>query len=437
MLEPLIAGLFAIPLVVFLPLFILFFGIGVESKIAFGATYAFFPIVLNTIGGISQVDPRFVTVARSMGATERQMFRRVLLPAALPVIVTGLRIGCIIGFLSILGSEMIAGLRGLGSRIVWLAEGMNTAEMFAYIVFVIIMAAILNMSLTRLQKRFSEAGGAAMTEAGATLRAPSLPQARPFERLRRYFLQHPGAARLAIVIALFALWEIAGHTVLDPNFLSSPSAIIRAAPRVLAETGIQWALWASFYELAIAFVMSVVVGVAIGLPIGLHRFSLRSVLPLVLLLYSIPQVTILPLFVLYFGIGAGSKIAFGFSHGVFPIILNVIAGVQSVEDAHLTAARSMGATRLQTIRRVILPAMTPSLFVGLRLAMSATLLGVLLAELYVSTGGIGHYTRLFTDSFDPPATFTLVAALAVMALILNESVRRAERRASFWRAHQR
>lgn len=156
--EPLLAGLFAIPLIVFLPLFILFFGIDMESKIAFGATYAFFPIVLNTIGGISQVDPRYITVARSMGASDGQLFRRVLLPAALPVIVTGLRMGCIIGFLSILGSEMIAGLRGLGSRIVTLAEGMNSAEMFAYIVFVIIFAAILNTLLTDMQKRFGARG---------------------------------------------------------------------------------------------------------------------------------------------------------------------------------------------------------------------------------------------------------------------------------------
>ena len=155
-LEPLIAGLFAIPLVVFLPLFILFFGIGVESKIAFGASYAFFPIVLNTISGISQVDPRLVIVARSMGANEWQLFRRVLLPAALPVIVTGLRIGFTIGFLSILGSEMISGLRGLGTRIVTLAEGMNTAEMFAYILLVIVLAIILNVSLTNVQRRFNE-----------------------------------------------------------------------------------------------------------------------------------------------------------------------------------------------------------------------------------------------------------------------------------------
>jgi ABC-type nitrate/sulfonate/bicarbonate transport system permease component len=263
------------------------------------------------------------------------------------------------------------------------------------------------------------------------LRAPEGPAAATRAFLRR----NPATARFAVVIVAFALWELAGHTVLDPDFLSPPSAIVQAMPRVLGETGVQNALWASFFELVVAFALAVVGGIAIALPIGLSGFTMRVTLPLILLLYSIPQVTILPLFVLYFGIGAGSKIAFGVSHGIFPIILNVIAGVQSVEAAHLVAARSMGATRLQTIRRVVLPHMTPSLFTGLRLAMSGTLLGVLLAELYVSTGGVGYYTRIFADSFDPPATFTLVAMLALMAVVLNETVRLAERRASFWRAH--
>ena len=117
-------------------------------------------IVLNTIGGISQVDPRYVRVAHAMGADDWKMFRRVLLPAALPVIVTGLRIGCIIGFLSIIGSEMIAGLEGLGSQIVRLGEGMNIAEMFAYIVFVIIFAIALNLALTSLERRFAIPGSA-------------------------------------------------------------------------------------------------------------------------------------------------------------------------------------------------------------------------------------------------------------------------------------
>jgi len=267
--------------------------------------------------------------------------------------------------------------------------------------------------------------------------AAPLRSAPAFDRLRRHLARNPVAVRIGVAVLGAAIWELLGHTVLDPDFISPPSAILLAAPRVLSDPGVQAALVISFYELVVGFAIAVVAGILIALPIGLHRFSLRSALPLILLLYSIPQVTILPLFVLYFGIGSTSKIAFGTSHGIFPIILNVIAGVQSVEQAHLTAARAMGATRLQMIRRVVLPHMTPSLFTGLRLAMSGTLLGVLLAELYVSTGGIGYYTRLFTESFDPPATLTLVTVLALMAVLLNEVVRRAERRASFWRAEQR
>ena len=253
---------------------------------------------------------------------------------------------------------------------------------------------------------------------------------------RAFLHRNPSVARLGLIILALALWELAGHTVLDPNFLSPPSAIVAAMPRVLGDPGVRSALVATFVELVTAFVLAVALGLAIGLVVGLSGFARRATLPLVLLLYSIPQVTILPLFVLYFGICAGSKIAFGVSHGIFPIILNVVAGVQSVEQAHLTAARSMGASRLLTIRRVVIPHTMPSLFTGLRLAMSATLLGVLLAELYVSTGGVGYYTRIFADSFDPPATFTLVAVLALMAVVLNEAVRIAERRASFWRTHR-
>jgi ABC-type nitrate/sulfonate/bicarbonate transport system permease component len=267
----------------------------------------------------------------------------------------------------------------------------------------------------------------------STIAAISAPPSGLRETMRR----RPGVVRLVVFLAVVVLWEIAGHTILDPHFLSPPSAIFQAMPRVLGDAGVQKAIWASFYELVLAFVLAVVFGVLIGLPIGLSGLTRRSTMPLILLLYSIPQVTILPLFILYFGIGAGSKIAFGFTHGIFPIILNVVAGVQSVDDAHLNAARAMGATRFQAIRRVVLPHMTPSLFAGLRLAMSGTLLGVLLADLYVSTNGIGYYSRVFADSFDPPATFALVAVLALMAVFLNETVRRAERRASFWRQHQR
>ena len=142
--EPLLAGIYSVPIILFLPLYILFFGLGPASKIALGVTTSFFPIILNTIAGFGYVERIFVMSARSMGASDYQLFRFVLLPAAAPIILSGLRIGFTVALLSILGSETIASLAGLGHRIVHLAEGMDTARMFAYIAFAVAIALMLN-----------------------------------------------------------------------------------------------------------------------------------------------------------------------------------------------------------------------------------------------------------------------------------------------------
>jgi ABC-type nitrate/sulfonate/bicarbonate transport system permease component len=151
--EPLFAGLYAIPIILFLPLFVLFFGLGPASKIAIGAAISFFPITLNTIAGFGGVDRLYVTAARSMGASDFHLFRFVLVPAALPVILTGLRMAFTTALLAIIGSETLASLAGLGHRIVSLAESMEMAPMFAYIVFVIAIAAILNAIVSTLEAR--------------------------------------------------------------------------------------------------------------------------------------------------------------------------------------------------------------------------------------------------------------------------------------------
>src|SRR5262249_50021010 len=133
--------------------YVLFFGLGPASKIALGATIGFFPIALNTIAGFGYVDKMLVVAARSMGASDVQLFRYVLLPAALPLILTGMRMGFAVALLSITGSETIASLAGLGHRIVHFAEGMEMAPMFAYIAFVVAIAAILNALVSVLEAR--------------------------------------------------------------------------------------------------------------------------------------------------------------------------------------------------------------------------------------------------------------------------------------------
>lgn len=256
---------------------------------------------------------------------------------------------------------------------------------------------------------------------------------RGLASVRRFFLRHPGIVRLGIVILILADWEIAARWFMDPLFIAPPSRVFTSLNTVLDTAGVPAALRVTFFELAVAFVIAVTLGLIIGLAIGLQPFARRSVMPIVLLVYGLPQITILPLFILFFGIGPASKIAFGVTHGVFPIVITVVAGVQNLKPILLVSARSMGASRWQLLRYVIFPHMIPSFFAGMRLGMSGVLLGVLLAELYVSTAGIGYFTQMFTENFDPTKLFGLITMLAAMAIVLNEIVRRAEVRFSRWR----
>jgi NitT/TauT family transport system permease protein len=260
------------------------------------------------------------------------------------------------------------------------------------------------------------------------------PTAVPFSAsIARNLRRHPALARLLAIAGLFLFWEAAARWWIDPIFLSPPSVVAASLGELFEIKGIPAALQITLWELAVAFAMSVASGLIVGLAVGLSRFSHASLMPIILLLYGTPQVTILPLFILYFGIGPASKVAFGVSHGIFPIIVTTVAGVQNIKPILMVAARSMGASRWQIFRWVIFPHMIPSFFAGMRLGMTGVLLGVLLAELYVSSAGIGYFTTLFTQNFEPTNLLGLISVLAAMAILLNEIVRRAEVHFGRWR----
>jgi NitT/TauT family transport system permease protein len=251
--------------------------------------------------------------------------------------------------------------------------------------------------------------------------------------LHHFLARYPGMVRLGVVFLMLLVWEIAARWFMDPMFISPPSRVIASLGTVWDTRGVPAALRLTLFELAVAFAIAVVIGLAIGLAVGLQPFARRSLMPIILLLYGLPQITILPIFILLFGIGPPSRIVFGVTHGTFPIILTVVAGVQNLKPVLLTSARSMGANRWQILRYVVFPHMIPSFFAGMRLGMTGVVLGVLLAELYGSTNGIGHFTTQFTNNFDPTKLFGLIVILAAMAIMLNEIVRRAEIRFGRWR----
>ena len=240
--------------------------------------------------------------------------------------------------------------------------------------------------------------------------------------------------RLALIVALIALWEFYARFVSTSSLVAGPSDVAMAWwPKVIGDARVLTAVWVTLIELVVAFAMSVVFGMLIGVLIGLSNIGRRSLYPLVLMLYGIPQAILLPLFVLVFGLGSASKMAFGFSHGVFPVIVNTIAGMRNVSPLLMAGAAAMGASRAQQVRHVIFPHMVTTVFAGLRLAMTLTLLGVVLAEIFVSQGGIGFFTLLYSETFNPAALMALVLTLALMAIALNELVRLVEARFSRWK----
>jgi NitT/TauT family transport system permease protein len=233
---------------------------------------------------------------------------------------------------------------------------------------------------------------------------------------------------------LLSAWEIGARIAGNTGLVAPPSSVVHALlTQVLPDAQIRGALLSAVLEIAAAYGLAILGGLLIGIAVGWTRFARNSLFPVVMLFYAIPQVVLLPLFTLGFGIGPAAKIAFGCSHGIFPVVVNTIAGMRNVNAVYLSAARSMGATRSDVIRDIIFPHMTGSFFAGLRLSMTMTLLGVILAELYVSTDGIGYFTRQFAETFDPAPLFALILALAVIAIAMNGLVRLAERRYTRWK----
>jgi NitT/TauT family transport system permease protein len=151
--NPFIYVVLAVPQSVFLPIFILAFGIGFLEKVIFGITHAYFVIVMNTSAAVRSVPPSFVVAARSFGATRAQIYLRIYLPAMLPLVLTGLRLGmnfCIIG---VLLAEMYASRHGIGHRLFGWGEAYQVAQLLAGIVIVSVLTILVNEALRVMEVR--------------------------------------------------------------------------------------------------------------------------------------------------------------------------------------------------------------------------------------------------------------------------------------------
>lgn len=151
---PLLASLFAVPVIILYPLFIAWVGMGPGSKVLFGVISGFFPIALNTLSGLRQVDPDYATMSRAMGANGVQVFLKVYLLMALPAIISGLRIGTALVVIGVVVTEMLASLGGVGFLISYHRTLFDTGHVYLGITLALLVVLAVNWGLSRLERRF-------------------------------------------------------------------------------------------------------------------------------------------------------------------------------------------------------------------------------------------------------------------------------------------
>jgi len=172
-------------------------------------------------------------------------------------------------------------------------------------------------------------------------------------------------------------------------------------------------------ELVVAYVLAVVAGLWIGVALGSSDFWSDVFEPILIGTYSIPKVTLFPLFLFVFQLGMDSKIAFGWFHGVFPVAILTMSAMTTVSDEHLKVARSLRLSRWQTFREVIVPSILPGLVIGLRLGFNLTFLGIILGEMFAAREGLGYTLVEFIAGGQIDRIMAIIVVLVAVAAVVN------------------
>jgi NitT/TauT family transport system permease protein len=250
-----------------------------------------------------------------------------------------------------------------------------------------------------------------------------------------YLIQEKKILGAAAVILFLTAWELCGNTLqlINPMFMSAPSFVFTAAYQMFASGEIYNDLYVSGIEFVWGYLLSVLVAVPFGIAIGWYKRFAYICDPFVNAMNATPRIALLPLVIIWLGIGIISKVGIIFLGAVFPLLINTRDGVKTTPHNLLTAARSFGASDWQIFRSVVLPSTVPFILTGLRLAVGRALIGVMVGELYAATAGIGFMITVAGATFQTDKVFVGVLIFAISGMTLTAVIDRYEHRFDKWR----
>jgi ABC-type nitrate/sulfonate/bicarbonate transport system permease component len=193
----------------------------------------------------------------------------------------------------------------------------------------------------------------------------------------------------------------------------------------------------TFEEMLVAFVIASVTGIGIGLSMGMWRKLDVALNPYVNALYVTPRIALIPLIIIWFGVGFSAIVFTVFLTAVFPILINTEAGVRNVSKSLLDVARVFNVQGIRRFRRVIFPATIPFTMAGLRLGVAEAFIGVIVAQMVLSLQGLGYQITTYGEFYDTPELIGTIIVLMIIGAGLTSLVQFIERKISYWKQTER
>lgn len=263
-------------------------------------------------------------------------------------------------------------------------------------------------------------------------KAISPPAFRGWSRATRLRL-----VRLGLVASLLGLWELGSGTLFATFWLSKPSLIATYIVNWVVSGDFFYHLYFTMASMLIGFTAGTVLGLLAGMMLSRTEFLADALDPFLVAINGIPRVALAPLFVVWFGIDMLPKIILVFTLVFFVIFYNTFAGIKSVDRRYTDLAWVMGANEPELFRKVVLPAASPYILLGIKLSIPYALIGAIIGEFVASSAGLGWKIQMETSLYNTTGTMAGLIVMMTIVVAMNAALNRLEARLLSWRPPQR
>jgi NitT/TauT family transport system permease protein len=240
--------------------------------------------------------------------------------------------------------------------------------------------------------------------------------------------------RLCSIVVVLIAWEVGGRRI-NPLFMSYPTAILHAAIGMIGSGELLTALASSLRTLLAGFFTASLIGIVAGLLIGRYRFVDAATDWLVNALYATPLIAIIPLVILWFGLGDSAKLFIVTILAVFPVLINTASGVRNIPRSLIDVGTAFAANERQVFMKIIIPAVIPFIMTGLRLGIGRAIIGMVAAEFFTAITGLGALIVKYGNQYDTASMFVPILILMLLGVALTSLVRKFEEMFAPWRAN--